>query len=144
MGKEIYLDKKAITEQLTKELFNHRQKLGLMQREVAEFLDRSEKTYQHWESTGEGLSNIFTILQLFQALEFSTAEIIGVLGLPPLTADELKDICPDGDTLKSIQENGICSYVRMNCGKMDYCQIERLFDVLCDERSERRKRRRNN
>lgn len=139
MGKETYLDEKAITEQLKVQLREHRKKLGLPQWRVAQQTGNAEKTYQHWESTGEGLSNMFTILKLFQVLGFSTAEIIDVLGLPPLTLNDIGTIWQDEGTLKRIKEDGIYPYVRMNCGTMDCVTIEKLLDVLTAERLRRRK-----
>lgn len=120
------------------QLRRHRERLHLGQKRTADLLCKSYSAYQRWESTGKCLTNIFDILRVFEVLGFSTAEAIDVLGLPPLTADELKDICPDEETMKGIQENGICSYVRMNCGTMDDRQIERLLDILFAERLKRR------
>lgn len=90
MKKMEYLGKKEIRNRLKEKMLQHRDKLGLKQREVAELLDKDEKTYQRLESTGNGLSDFFDIQNIFRVLEFSTTDIIDVLGFPPLTLNEIK------------------------------------------------------
>lgn len=131
MSKNNYFEKTEIAKRLTEQMHSHRKKLKLKQREVAELLGKSEKTYQRLESTG--LSDIFDILKIFQVLHFSTTEIINVLGLPPLTLSEIAKLYQDEETLKSIQENGICSCICQMCGKMEINTIERLIYILMKE-----------
>lgn len=110
----------------------HRNKLKLSQFEVSERLGISEKTYQRWESSEETLTDIFKILSVFQVLEFTTTEIIDVLGLPPLTLDEIKVDFPDIEILKSIKEN---------CCNMEDSAIERLIVILMNEHLKRHDRK---
>lgn len=125
---------------LANELHNHREDLGLKQAQVAESLDKSEKTYQRWESIGN-VSNIYDILKAFEILNFTTSEIIKLFNLPPLTLNELKDIAPDMDTLKNIKEEGICNYIHNNCSNMDNLIIEELLVILHTEYLARHNRR---
>lgn len=117
---------------LANELYNHREDLGLTQAEVAKSLDKSEKTYQRWESIGK-VSNIYDILKALEILNFTTSDIIKLFNLPPITLNELKDLVPDMDTLKSIKEEGICNYIHNNCGNMDNLIIEKLLVILHTE-----------
>lgn len=133
MSKDSFLEKDEITKRLTEEMLHRREALRLKQREVAELIVKSEKTYQRLESTGKGISDIFEILKIFQVLHFSTTEIINVLGLPPLTLSEIAELYQDGETLKSIRENGICSSIRQMCGEMEINTIERLILILMKE-----------
>ena len=119
-----------IKERLRQQMFLHREKLGLKQREVAELLGKSEKTY--------GLSDIFDILEIFQVLHFSTTEIVNVLGFPPLTLSEVTELYQDEEILKSIRENAICSTIRQTCGKMETSTIERLIFTLMKEQCQRK------
>lgn len=123
--------------ELPVELYSRRRNLSLTQAEVAELLDKSEQTYQRWESTGNGLSNIQDILRVFEVFKFSTSTVIKLFNLPPLTLDELKDIVPDADTLKCIKEEGICAYIDNNCGDMDNLTIEKLLVILHTEHLKR-------
>ena len=85
-----------IKKRLTEQMVQHRdEKLKLTQKEAAELLATSEKTYQRWESSGKGLSDFFVIQNIFRTLHFSTTEIINVLGLPPLSLSEAKELCQD-------------------------------------------------
>ena len=105
---------------------------------------KSLDTYQRWESSGQRLTDIFSLLNVFQTLEFSTTEIIDVLGLPPLTFSEIKAIYQDEDTLKSIKENGICSAMHKKCSGMDEFTLERLLAILLQEHSKRLESRNKN
>lgn len=138
MKKMEYLGKKEIRNRLKEKMLQHRDKLGLKQREVAELLDKDEKTYQRLESTGNGLSDFFDIQNIFRVLEFSTTDIIDVLGFPPLTLNEIKELYQDEETLKSIRENGICSSIRQTCNKMENITIEKLLYILLIEHLKRR------
>lgn len=124
-------------ERLKKQLLEHRTKRNFSQQGVADAVGKSLYTYQRWENSGQCLTDIFSLLRVFQALDFSTTEIIGVLGLPPLTLSEIKAIYQDEDTLKSIKENGICSAVREKCPDMDDFILERLLAILLKEHSKR-------
>lgn len=119
------------------QLREHRIKRNLSQLNVANAVGKSLDTYQRWEYTGKGLTNIFNLLSVFQALGFSITEIIDVLGLPTLTLSEMKAIYQDEDTLKSIKENGICAAMRENCRYMDDFALERLLAVLLKEHLKR-------
>ena len=123
-----------IKKRLTEQMVQHRdEKLKLTQKEAADLLYTSEKTYQRWESSGKGLSDFFVIQNIFRTLHFSTSEIINVLGLPPLTLNEVKELYQDKETLKSLQENSIYSFVRQKCDKWEDITIEKLFFVLLKE-----------
>lgn len=138
MNKNKVSEQELFEERLKVQLCEHRKKLGLPQWRVAKQIGNAEKTYQRWESTGKCLTDIFSLLKAFQVLEFSTVEIIDVLGLPPLTLNDMKAVCQDGETLKHIKEDGIYSYMRKNCNSMDYATIEKLLDVLSSERLKQR------
>lgn len=127
---------------LKKQLKNHRKDiLHLSQEKVAELLYKSEKTYQRWESTGQ-LSNIYDILNALQVLQFSTAEIIKLFELPPLTLDELKEVnMIDGEGLKNLKEDALCSYMRNYCENMNELYIEKLICILIEERLKRHENR---
>lgn len=133
MSKNNDLKKEVIIKRLTERMFQHRSTSGLSQKDAAESLGKSEKTYQRWESDGSGLSDIFNILNVFRVLHFSTTEMIEVLGLPPLELSEIKELYQDDETLKSIQENSIYTFVRKTCGGMESITIEKLLCVLLKE-----------
>lgn len=122
---------------LKRQLRKHREKLNLKQLDVANAVGKSLDTYSYWESTGRRLTDIFSLLSVFQALEFSTAEIIDVLGLPPLTLNEIKAIYQDEDTLKNIKGNGIYSAMRENCSDIDDFTLTKLLVLLLKERLRR-------
>lgn len=129
---------------LKKLLREHREKRNLRQLDVASTVGVSLDTYHRWESSGQRLTDIFTLLNLFQELDFSTTEIIYVLGLPPLTLNEIKAIYQDEDTLKSIKGNGICFVMREKCPDMDDFTLERLLAIFFDEHSKRLESRHGN
>lgn len=139
MSTNNHLEKDKIIKRLTEQMFKNRKELKLTQEKVAELLGKSEKTYQRLESTGCGLSDFFTILNIFQVLQFSTIEIIEVLGLPPLTLSQIKELYQDEDTPKSIQENSICSSISQICAKMDSSTLEKLFCTLMKEYLKRKR-----
>ena len=122
---------------LKKQLHEHRIKRKLRQLDVANAIGKSLDTYQRWESTGQHLNDIFSLLSVFRVLNFSTTEIIDVLGLPPLTLSEIKGIYQDEDTLKDIKENGICSAIRKNCHHMNDFVLEKLLTILLNEHLKR-------
>jgi len=126
--------RKRLKEQLRQQLRQHREKLGLNQVEVAGMLCKSHCTYQRWESTGDHLTNIYDIRETFRVLDFSTTEIINLLGLPPLKLDELEEILPDENALRNIEEQGIYSYVRKKCDDMDNRTIDRILKILLTKR----------
>lgn len=131
-------------EKLKKLLREHRKNQKLSQNEVAEMVGKSLDTYQRWESSGQRLTDIFTLLSVFQVLKISTSEIIDVLGLRPLTLSEVEDIYQDENTLKSIEGNGICSAMRKKCPDMDDFILERLISILFEEHSKRLESRNGN
>lgn len=130
--------------ELKQQLRQHRKKGNLTQLNVADAVGVSLDTYHRWESTGQHLTDIFTLLNVFQVLDFSTTEIIDVLGLPPLTLNEVKSIYQDEDTLKHIKEKGICSAMRENCPDMDDFTLEKLLSILLNEHSKRLESRQAN
>lgn len=121
--------KEEIRKRLTEQMLQHREKLGLSQGKAAELLGKSEKTYQRWESTGNGLSDFFEIQNIFHVLHFSTTEIINLLELPALTPSEIKGLYQGEDTLKGIQED----IIRQKCGGMQSTTIEGLLCILLKE-----------
>lgn len=133
-----HLEKEKIRNRLTETMFKCRNELKLKQREVAELLGKDEKTYQRLESTGNGLSNFFDILDIFHVLNFSYQDFIYVLELPPLTLSEIEELYQDEEILKSIREKGIHSSIRQICGKMETITIERLLCTLLVEFLKRR------
>lgn len=126
-------EREKIIERLTEQMLQHRKALGLKQGEVAELLDKPEKTYQRWESTGSGLSIFFDIQNIFKVLHFSTTEIVNILGLSPLTSSEIEELYQDEEILKSIREKSICSSIRQKCGEMQSITIEKLLCILLKE-----------
>lgn len=124
-------------EKLKKELKEHREKHNYSQLGVADAVGKSLDTYQRWESSGKYLTNIFTLLSVFHELNFSTTEIIDVLGLPPLTLSEIKAIYQDEDTLENIKENGIYSVMRKKCPDMDDFTLEKLLALFLNEHLKR-------
>lgn len=126
-------EKETIIKRLIEQMFQHRERLGLTQKQAAELLTTSEKAYQRWESCGNGLSDFFVIQNIFKILEFSTTEIISVLGLPPLTLNEVKELYQDEETLKGIRENTLYSYIRQKCDKLESITIEKLLYILSKE-----------
>ncbi len=133
MHKDYSLKREEIIRRLTGQMFQHRDTLGLQQKEVAHFLNKSDKTYQRWESTGNGLSDIFDLLTIFRVLQFSTTEIIDVLGLPPLTLNEVKGLYQDEETIRGIRENTVYSFISKECSRMQTNTIEKLLCVLLKE-----------
>ena len=132
--------------QLKKELRPQREKLNLSRQEVADSVNRSSRTYQHWELTGESLTDIESILKTFHKLKFTTSKIINILQLPPLNSFELKNVIINGDTLKNmeIDKNGICSYVTEKITNLGDNQIEYLLDILYEERIKRHRTKYSN
>ena len=88
-------------ERLKKELRKHRLKQKLSQKAVADALMVSETTYYRWEKYGQCLTDIFSLLNVFRVLDFSTVEIIDLLGLAPLTLGEIEAVYQDEDILKA-------------------------------------------
>lgn len=131
-------EKADLQKRLGNALYKHRNALGKKQREVALAIEKSEKTYQRWESTGKGLNDLFDILQLFQLLDFSTTEIIDLLGFPPLELKEIRTLYKDGAILNEIRNNSIYLYLQKHCSDLDNVTIEKLLDVITEERLKRR------
>lgn len=136
-------EQELFEKRVSEQLYKHREKLNLRPLEVADLVGKSYSAYQKWESTGKHLTNIYDILNVFQVLGFSIAEIVEVLGLPRPTSDDIKELCPDEDTRKSIEEDGIYLYVRKKCTDLDDSTIEKLLDVISAERLKRRNVRMN-
>ena len=130
---------KKFQERLKEQIREHRKRQKLRQLDVANALGVSLDTYQHWEKPSQSLTNISDILSVFRELDFSTAEIIDVLGLAPLTPSEVKAVCQDEDTLKCIKGNTIYAAVREKCPDMDVFTLEKLLILLLDEHSKRLK-----
>lgn len=128
-------------ERLKRQLHEHRRNLKLSQIEVAQAVGKTPDTYQRWESSGQHLTDIFSLLSIFQVLHFSTTEIIDVLGLPPLTLGEIKAIYQDEDTLKNIKENGIYPAVRERCPDMDDVTLGKLLAFFLSEYLKRLEKR---
>lgn len=144
------MTKKILMTQTTQELFieqfeqrlrealrQHRKALGLGQTRAADLFHVASSTYERWES-GKSLTDIFKLLKVFRTLKFTTTEVIDLLGLPPLTADELEGISPDEETLKLLKGERIYTYVRQNCGEMSDSTINRLLTFLLQEERNRR------
>lgn len=127
---------KKFQEKLSKQLYDHRQKRKLSQYEVANAVGKTAETYQRWESSGKHLTDIFSLLSVFKVLDFSTAEIIDVFGLPPLTLSEIKDIYQDKDIL-DIKRNGIYSAMRKKCPEIDDFTLGKLLHLLMEEHIKR-------
>lgn len=137
MHNKNYNSEQEFQERLKGQIREHRKKQELRQADVANALGVSLDTYQHWEKPSQSLTNISDILNIFQVLDFSTAEIIDVLGLAPLTPSEVKAVCQDEDTLKCIKGNTIYAAVREKCPDMDDFTLEKLLFLLLGERLKR-------
>lgn len=61
-------------------LREYRIKRNLSQFDVANAVGKSLDTYQRWEYTGKGLTNIFILLSVFQTLDFSLLTIYTIYG----------------------------------------------------------------
>lgn len=131
-------------ERLKRQIRERRKQKGLRQLDVADKLGISLDTYQHWEKNSQPLTNISDILSVLRVLEFPIAEIIDLLGFPPLTSSEIKDVCQDEETLKRIQGNTIYSAVRKECPNMDDLTLGKLLSLLSDENLNRVKSRQGN
>ena len=130
---------KKLREQLRK----HRIKLELTQMEVANAVGKSIDTYQRWES-GKCLTDIISLLNVFQVLDFSTTEIIDILGLPPLTLCEIKANYQNEDILKNIEENGIYFAIRQKSSDIDDFTLGKLLVLLSEENAKRLKSKHGN
>ena len=109
------ISRTELQKRIREHLYARRKELKLKQREIAQMLGKSEKTYQRWESTGKGLTDILEVLEVFRKLKFSTFEMVDVLGLPPIELDEIKERYQDEAILTSIRESSIYIYLRDNC-----------------------------
>lgn len=134
---KIHVNEEQISKQLSERFRQQRKKLGYTQSYVASLLGVSDSVYQRWEK-GLCIGNIFNMLAAFQALGFSTADIIEVLSLPPLDVDEIAAVCQDKKACEGIAEEGIYLYMRKNCAGIKDLALEKLLDVLTDERLKRR------
>ncbi len=135
-----YVNEEKIRHQLSEQFRLHRKKLDYTQAKVAELLGKSESVYQRWESTGEHLGNIFDILEVFRVLDFSTADIIDVLGLPPLDVSEIEAVCQDKKICKDIKKDGIYFYMKKNCEDITDLTFEKLLDMLFLEHLKRQQK----
>ena len=125
--------KKQFQEKLSEQLREHRIKQNYSQVGIANAVGVALHTYQRWESRGQHLTDIFRLLKVFRELKFSTAEIIDVLGIPPLTLNEVEDLYQDENTLKSIKENSVCSAMREKCPDIDDFTLAKLLEILMKE-----------
>lgn len=137
MGKKEKDLEQEFQRRLKGKIRERRKGLKLRQADVAKAVGVSLDTYQHWESPSQPLNNLFDILSVCQALGFSSAEVVDVLGLVPLTPSEIKAVCQDGDMLKSIQGNTIYSVIREKCPDIDDFTLERLLVLIFKERFKR-------
>lgn len=126
---------------LKDQLPKHRDKLNLSQLGVAVSLKKSQTTYQRWEATGEGMTNIFILLKVFRILNFSFTEIMEMFELSQPNMDELIEFYQDENIEKTVKEMGLLSYVRNNCTDMNDMLIEKLLDILFAERLKRHKKK---
>ncbi len=138
MSKNSCSENKEIRNRLCNTMRERRTELGFSQKEAAHLLDRDEKTYQRWESDGDGLSNLFVVLNIFRVLQFSLTDIIYVLGLPPLTLREIEELYQDEEMLKNIRESSLYSYIKQTRGGMETITIEKLLDTLMAEHLRRK------
>lgn len=133
------ISRTELQKRIREHLYARRKELKLKQREIAQMLGKSEKTYQRWESTGKGLTDILEVLEVFRKLKFSTFEMVDVLGLPPIELDEIKERYQDEAILTSIRESSIYIYLRDNCSSVNDVLLEKLLDVITAERLKRRR-----
>ena len=141
MDKIIECFEKEFPKKLKNQLREHRKKQHLTQQKVAKKVRKSLDTYQRWE-TGEGLVNIYSLRSVFHVLGFSTTEIIDLLGLPPLTSNEIEAICQDEETLKDIKEHGFYFVIRKKSSGIDDITLVKSLIVLLEEHVKRLKNRR--
>lgn len=137
MKKNILEKEKTLNERLSKQLFEHCEKLRLSKVEAAELVCKSYDTYHRWESTGKGLTDIYDILDVFKKFKFTTIEIIKTLGLPPLSLEEVQELFSEEAIQGAMKNEGVCSYMRKNCTGMSDTIIESLLDILFMERLKR-------
>lgn len=129
--------KEEFQKKLKTQIRQHRTEHNYSQVGIANAVGVTDKAYQRWEYSGQHLTNIFRLLQVFRELEFSTTEIIDVLGLPPLTLNEVKSIYQDEDILKSIKEHSFYSVMRKKCPDIDDFTLEMILKLLLEERLKR-------
>ena len=135
-----YYSKRKLQKRLGDALRKHRTALGKTQFAIALEIEKTEKTYQRWESTGKGLTDIFDILRLFEILNISTGEIIALLGLPPLSQKDMDILYQDDAIQNEIKSSGIYRYLRNHCAELDDITVEKLVDIITEERLKRRRR----
>ena len=135
-----YYSKRKLQERLGDVLHEHRTALGKTQLTIAKEIGKSGTTYQRWESTGKGLTDIFDILRLFEILNISTGEIIALLGLPPLSQTDMDLLYQDDAIQNAIKSSGIYRYLRNHCAELDDITVEKLVDIITEERLKRRRR----
>lgn len=136
LNEDFYLE---YQKRLRRQLREHRIKRKLSQSAVADAVGKALETYQRWETSGQHLTDIFSLLSVFQVLGFSVTEIIEVLGLPALTLNEIEAVYQDENILKRIKENGICSAMRQKCPDMADFTLEKLLVLILEERLKRLK-----
>lgn len=139
MNNNTYYSKRKLQERLGDALRKHRIALGKTQLAIALEIGKSEKTCQRWESTGKGLTDIFDILHLFEVLKIPTGEIVTLLGLPPLSQKDVEILYQDEAIQNEIKSSGIYRYLRDHCAELDDITIEKLVDVITEERLKRRR-----
>lgn len=133
-----------VQKRLKEQIRERRIKQNLRQIDVANALGISLDTYQNWEKHDRSLTDIFSILSVLLVLDFSTADIVDVLGLAPLTLREIKNVCQDEDTLKNIQGNTVYSVMREKCPDLDDFTLERVHYLIMGEHLKRLENRRSN
>ena len=131
--------KRNLQARLGNVLYEHRTALGKTRLTIADKIGKSEKTYQRWESTGKGLTDIFDILRLFEILKIPTGEIIALLGFPPLSQKEVETLYQDEAIQNEIKSSGIYRYLRDHCAELNDITVEKLVDIITEERLKRRR-----
>lgn len=131
--KREYLDKEKFEKQLRTKLYAHRRELGLNQLDAGELIGKSRDTYQRWESTGQGLTNIYDISSVFHEFHFSLTEIMELMKLPQPTKEELEGFYSNIVIQGEVNHFDIYRYVSKNCADMDTLTIIRLLYILCKE-----------
>ena len=134
-----YYSKRKLQKRLGDAQRKHRSLLGKTQFAIALEIEKTEKTYQRWESTGKGLTDIFDILRLFEILNISTGEIIALLGLPPLSQKDVEILYQDEAIQNEIKSSGIYRYLRDHCAELNDITVEKLVDIITEERLKRRR-----
>ena len=133
MKEQKYFNLTKLEERIKHQLREHREKRKLTLFDVAERVGKSMETYRRWESQGKHLTCIYDLAEVFRVLDFSTAEIIHLLDLPPLTLEEIETVSETQEMLTEVKERGVYFYIKEHCADMETVTISKLITILLEE-----------